>query len=83
MCQKPLADRIGNLPSDPENDNEGESPETPSNSQNSPDTGAIFAVSTAQNLQLTADGEKSLLQFSQVFFSFTPCHVHNVHVPQA
>jgi hypothetical protein len=36
--------------------------------QNSPNASATFAMNTARNLQLTADGEKSLLRFSQVFF---------------
>lgn len=32
---------------------------------------AAFTISTARNLQLTTDGERSLLQFSQVFISPT------------
>jgi len=71
MHQDPPATCDGSIPN-PEDDNEDEGTQTPSNTRNSPDTVAAFAVNTARNLQLAAaDGEKSLLQSSQVFFFFS------------
>jgi len=70
MRQDPPAnDDTDELSSNPEDDNEDENLQTPSSAQNSPDAVAAFTINTARNLRLTADGEKSLLQFSQVFFS--------------
>ena len=39
------------------------------NDDQDPNGIAAFTISTARNLRLTADGERSLLQFSRVFFS--------------
>lgn len=64
---------------DDDNDDNDEDVQTPSSTQNSPENVAAFTVNTARNLRLTADGEKSLLQFSQVFlFFFTSlCSQHS------
>ena len=51
-----------------EDDDEDEGNQAPPVAQNSPDTSAAFAINTARNLRLSANGEKSLLNFSRVFF---------------
>lgn len=56
-----------------EEDDEDQAIQTPTDIQGSSDTIAAFTISTARNLQLTNDGERSLLQFSQVFSS--PFHL--------
>lgn len=49
----------------------GQEPSSPAGTLGSPNPIAAFTINTARNLQLTADGENSLLQFSQVLsFSF-------------
>jgi len=54
MRQNPPATCDGSIPN-PEDDNEDEGTQTPSNTWNSPDTVAAFAVNTARNLRLAAD----------------------------
>ena len=56
-----------------DNDNEGDVQPPPS-THDSSDTVAAFTVSTARNLRLTTDGERSLLQFSQVSFFVALSH---------
>ena len=58
---------------DNDNDNEGDMQPPPS-THDSSDTVAAFTVSTARNLRLTTDGERSLLQFSQVSFFVALSH---------
>lgn len=56
----------GDLSSD--SDNEDQDTQTPASPQNPQAAVTPFAISAARNLGLSADGEKSLLRFSQVFF---------------
>lgn len=46
----------------------------PLSTQDSPDAVAAFTVNTSRNLRLTANGERSLLEFSQVAFSVPPSY---------
>lgn len=46
----------------------------PLSTQDSPDAVAAFTVNTSRNLRLTADGERSLLEFSRVAFSVPPSY---------
>lgn len=55
----------------------------PAGTQETSDAISAFTVNTARNLHLTANGENSLLQFSQVL-SFVLLYAHDVNViPQA
>ena len=47
----------------------------PSSTGVSPDTITVFTINTACNLRLTANGEKLLFQFSQVFFLSFCCRL--------
>ena len=58
--------------SDSEDDIVDQGPQALSGIQDSPDPIAAFTINTARNFQLTANGEKSLLQFSRVFFLLPP-----------
>ena len=63
------------LDSDPEGSGDGtedQDTQTQASGQDSCDTVAAFTINTARNLRLTADGEKSLIEFSQVFISSYP-----------
>ena len=73
------SDSQSHSPSDPGSDDED--PQIPSASHNSLSANAAFAINTARTLQLTADGENLLLQYSQVC-SLPPqrhsCQVDNI-----
>jgi hypothetical protein len=58
---------------DGDNDNDRQAIQAPSRALelDSPDAINAFTINTARNLGLTANGEKSLIQFSQVFL-FSP-----------
>jgi len=60
--------------SDSEGDDDQQVIRTPSSTLelDPPDAVTAFAISAARDLGLTANGEKSLLQFSRVFFFFHP-----------
>jgi len=61
--------------SDSEGDDDQQVIQTPSSTLelDPPDAVTAFTVGAARNLGLTANGEKSLLQFSRVFFFSIPC----------
>ena len=63
--------RSNNSPSDSEDEDTGNNPvvQPPRSTVASPDNVTAFAINTARDLRLSADGEKALLQFSRVFFS--------------
>ena len=63
----PQANNGESLPSGPEGEDEDEGVQPPFSTHEPPNVTA-FTVSTARNLQLTTDGEKSLLRFSQVIY---------------
>jgi hypothetical protein len=64
---------LENTENDPSSDDDSDA-QTPSTARNPSDMRAAFALRTARNIQLTPDGEKSLIQFSQVYFSSS----HNI-----
>ena len=70
----------GESPSDSDDEDEEPGAQSLSSAQDSPDGVAEFAINAARNLQLTTDGERSLLRFSQVvlFSLFSPRRTHIV-----
>ena len=65
-----------------QNGDNGRNPSSSAGTLGSPNPVAAFTINTARNLQLTANGENSLLQFSQVFlFSFHVLSAICSHAP--
>lgn len=82
MHQDPPAESENDSRPGSGDEDEEQDTQHPPNTQDNSDTVAAFTVNTARNLRLTTDGERSLLQFSQVVFFSRDIFLHHTHVVQ-